>query len=127
MLLNLLTHPVNYNTSKLLNSVIRKRTCINMNDTYYISEEEKCRDDISSCGEDCEECWELKNTNDNELVNNDDELVNNDDELVNNDDELVNKDKVKNKEDEECYNCNNENCSYFCIDNECKIKCINCD
>jgi hypothetical protein len=124
ILLGLLTCHKNYDASKLLNSVIRKRTGINMNDTYYIPEEEgeeeegreNGRYDGSSCGEDCEE---VRVYNDEPL-----EEENDGDKGEGDGEEEGEEDGEDSCNDGGCGECNNENCTYFSIDNQCKIRCV---
>lgn len=134
ILLGLLTCHKNYDASKLLNSVIRKRTGINMNDTYYIPEEEgeeeegredgeegeeeegEGREDGSSCGEDCEE---VRVYNDEPL-----EEENDGDKGEGDGEEEGEEDGEDSCNDGGCGECNNENCTYFSIDNQCKIRCV---
>lgn len=137
ILLKLLTCNTKNDASKFLNSVIKKRTCVNMNDAYYIPEgdnvgegdnEGEGDEDRSSCGEDCEECWM-----DRDEEGGEGEVSEGGGGVS----EGEREGEVSEGEeggcscngdgDGECSDCNNENCTYFSIDNQCKIKCVNCE
>jgi hypothetical protein len=133
---NLLSKLITCNTkndaSTFLNSVIKKRTRVNMNDTYYIpegdgegdgeeeggeegdEEGEEGEGDRSSCDEDCEECW-TDGDKEGEGEGEGEGEASEGGCSCNGDGEG------------ECSDCNNENCTYFSIDNKCKIRCVNCE
>lgn len=141
MLSKLLEEQTNYNKKYFLNSVIKKRTGINMNDTYYIPTYEEGNEGEegegeSSCGEDCEECWERRNEDKGSSGNEGDkeeegcERKDEEGEERKGDGEKEGEGGSGNEEDEEdgdCIECNDENCTYFSIDNKCKIKCVSCE
>jgi hypothetical protein len=151
MLSKLLVNQSKYNKTNFLNSVIKKKTSINMNDTYYIpTYDEELEemgnnetDEEGSCGEDCEECWERREGcggNEGEGCgdsgNEGDGGSGNEGEGDggsgnegdgDGDGDGGSGNEGDGEEQEGCIECNDENCTYFSIDNKCKIKCINCE
>ncbi len=154
MLSKLLVEHSKYNKTNFLHSIIRKKTNINMNDTYYIpiskddggegegdgtsySEGEGEGDgtsysegegegegDGTSCGEDCEECWETRRT----CVEGEDD-GDGGSSGGEGDGSSGSSDGEGSSGDggcRDCCECNDVNCTYFSIDNKCKIKCIKC-
>jgi hypothetical protein len=146
MLSKLLEEQLNYNKKYFLNSVIKKRTGINMNDTYYIPtcEEEEGGEGEGSCGEDCEECWERRDKGEGGEEGGEEEGEGSEsneeegekegggekedgEEDGSGEGEGSNEEDGSGEEEGECIECNDENCTYFSIDNKCKIKCISCE
>ena len=138
------------NMNKFLDSNILKRPSITMNDTYYIDTEcdkGSCEAEGtfakgtfgggggggggSECGEDCEDCWE-----DDDAEGGSGEGSKDDDAegtfggggkegRVGCGDEDCECNNTDNSN--KCCDCVDEKCSYFCIDSECKIKCLKLD
>jgi hypothetical protein len=171
MLSKLLVEHSKYNKTNFLHSIIRKKTNINMNDTYYIpiskddgggegdgtsygdgtscSEGEgdgtSCSEgegDGTSCSEDCEECWETRRTcvegdgggdgdggsGDNGSGDGDgDGEGDGDGGSGEGDGDGGSGDGEGDGGCRNCCECNDVNCTYFSIDNKCKIKCISCE
>lgn len=127
LLILLKSNHTQYNMSKLLKSVIKKRTNVNMNDTYYIPDP----DTLDGDRDVSEDGGERDGEQDKCIEEQEQEQEHGGDRS---DEDRSDEEKSDGSEgegegegEEGCCECNNENCTYFSIDNECKIKCISCE
>jgi hypothetical protein len=117
--------------SKLLKSVIKKRTNVNMNDTYYIPDPDTLDGDRDGSdgdrdGSDESEDGGERDEEQDKCIKEQEQEGDRSDEDRSDEEKSVGSDG-EGEGEEGCCECNNENCTYFSIDNECKIKCISCE
>jgi hypothetical protein len=154
LLILLKNNHIQYDMSKLLNSVIKKRTNVNMNDTYYIPDPDTLDGDRDGSDGDRDGSDGDRDGSDGDRDGSDGDRDGSEDggERDEEQDKCIKEQEQEGdrsdedgsdgeKSDEEksdgsdgegegeegCCECNNENCTYFSIDNECKIKCISCE
>jgi hypothetical protein len=133
LLILLKNNHIQYDMSKLLNSVIKKRTNVNMNDTYYIPDPDTLdgdRDGSDGDRDGSEDGGERDEEQDKCIKEQEQEGDRSDEDGSDgekSDEEKSDGSDGEGEGEEGCCECNNENCTYFSIDNECKIKCISCE
>ena len=130
LLILLKSNHTQYNMSKLLKSVIKKRTNVNMNDTYYIPDPDTLdgdRDGSNGDRDGSEDGGERDGEQDKCIEEQDQEQEHGGDRSDEDRSDEEKSDGSDGEGGEGCCECNNENCTYFSIDNECKIKCISCE
>jgi hypothetical protein len=131
LLILLKSNHTQYNMSKLLKSVIKKRTNVNMNDTYYIPDPDTLDGDRDGSdgdrdGSDESEDGGERDEEQDKCIKEQEQEGDRSDEDRSDEEKSVGSDG-EGEGEEGCCECNNENCTYFSIDNECKIKCISCE
>ena len=128
LLILLKSNHTQYNMSKLLKSVIKKRTNVNMNDTYYIPDPDTLDGDRDGSDGDSDESEDggERDEEQDKCIKEQEQEGDRSDEDRSDEEKSVGSDG-EGEGEEGCCECNNENCTYFSIDNECKIKCISCE